>query len=133
MTNENAELQMRFEALLIEAASGFADLSEPECSSLTATFKQKLQYEWDHPLTDALEFVLHKRITPEQARHLLFFPTSSDLAAAYAELVAPIPSGAPPDHPQHRILVSAMTWCLLCLTSVRLASKHGQLKTFLVV
>jgi hypothetical protein len=108
MANENAELQSRFEALLADVALGFVDLPEPERSSLTATFQQKLQHEWDHPLTEALEFVLHKRITPEQARHLLFFPTSSDMAAAYAELVAPVPAGAPPDHPQHHILVSAI-------------------------
>ncbi|CAN0304055.1 unnamed protein product, partial [Laminaria digitata] len=51
-----------------------------------------------------LEAVLHKRITKDEARHILFFP-SENQAAYYQALILDPPKGAPPDHPQRAVQI----------------------------
>lgn len=59
---------------------------------------------YDHPKVSQLEAVLLKRITEDEARHILFFP-DEDQAAYYRTLIADPPPGAPAEHPQRAVQV----------------------------
>lgn len=59
---------------------------------------------YDHPNVSQLEAVLLKRITEDEARHILFFP-DEDQAAYYRTLIADPPPGAPAEHPQRAVQV----------------------------
>lgn len=59
---------------------------------------------YEHPKVAQLEAVLLKRITEDEARHILFFP-DQDQAAYYQKLVANPPKGAPEEHPQRAVQV----------------------------
>ncbi len=66
---------------------------------------QELLKLYDNPKVPQLEAILLKRITEEEARHILFFP-DQDQAAYYQALIANPPKGAPEDHPQRAVQVS---------------------------
>ncbi|CAM9216799.1 unnamed protein product, partial [Scytosiphon promiscuus] len=59
---------------------------------------------YDQPKVPQLEATLLKRITEDEARHILFLP-DHDQARYYQGLIADPPKGAPAEHPQHSLQV----------------------------
>ncbi|CAN0072486.1 unnamed protein product, partial [Sphacelaria rigidula] len=66
--------------------------------------RKQLRKMFDNPRNSDLEVVIRKRITPDEARHITFFP-DEDQAAFYPALIKQPPSGAPEDHPQRALQV----------------------------
>eukprot|EP00943_MAST-04B_sp_MAST-4B-sp1_P005453 g5453.t1 len=60
----------------------------------------RLRKEWNEPKAKELEFCLQKRVSEDEARHLLFFPTEEQIEG-YVTLICDPPVGAPSTHPQH--------------------------------
>ncbi|CAM9858954.1 unnamed protein product, partial [Choristocarpus tenellus] len=79
--------------------------------------RQSLRRYFDEPQVESLEFVLQKRVTPDEAsRYILFFP-NEDQAAYYPLLIDQAPDGAPLDHPNKKLQIQHLT--LLYILHVR--------------
>ncbi|CAN0545484.1 unnamed protein product, partial [Ectocarpus sp. 12 AP-2014] len=70
----------------------------------TDIIRKELLKLYDKPKVSQLEAVLFKRITEDEARHILFLPDHNQ-AAHYPTLVANPPKGAPAEHPQRALQV----------------------------
>ncbi|CAN0143020.1 unnamed protein product, partial [Ectocarpus sp. 13 AM-2016] len=70
----------------------------------TDIIRKELLRLYDKPKVSQLEAVLFKRITEDEARHILFLP-DHDQAAHYPTLIANPPKGAPAEHPQRALQV----------------------------
>ena len=71
-------------------------------NELINTISLRLQREFDRPRIEELEFCMQRRFTADQARVLLFFPTSEEgfgMIELWPLLVAEAPDGARSDHP----------------------------------
>eukprot|EP00903_Cladosiphon_okamuranus_P015379 g14205.t1 len=79
-------------------------LQGPDKQSAEDFTRKELLKLYEHPKVAQLEAVLLKRVTEEEARHILFFP-DQDQAAYYPTLVANPPKGAPEEHPQRAVQI----------------------------
>ncbi|CBJ31698.1 conserved unknown protein [Ectocarpus siliculosus] len=70
----------------------------------TDIIRKELLRLYDKPKVSQLEAVLFKRITEDEARHILFLP-DHDQAAHYPTLIANPPEGAPAEHPQRALQI----------------------------
>ena len=99
----NPELASRFAKLHASIVRGLQQEHDADGSSeLVDTISLRLQREFDRPRIQELEFCLQKRFTADQARVLLFFPTSEEgfgMIPHWPLLVAEAPEGSPSDHP----------------------------------
>lgn len=81
---------------------------------VSQTSNQEFLKLYDHPKVSQLEAVLLKRITEDEARHILFFPDQNQ-AAYYQTLIANPPKGAPAEHPQRAVQVRSYR-IFICFT-----------------
>ena len=105
-------LKSRFQVLQAGICAGFPSDAEGG-GGLRETMMKNLQNMYDAPRVSELEFCLCKRFTPDEARHLVFFPTQEQFKL-YARLIDDPPDGAPADHPQRRLQMSHMCMMYLC-------------------
>ncbi|CAN0140093.1 unnamed protein product [Ectocarpus sp. 6 AP-2014] len=70
----------------------------------TDIIRKELLRLYDKPKVSQLEAVLFKRVTEDEARHILFLP-DHDQAAHYPTLIANPPEGAPAEHPQRALQI----------------------------
>ncbi|CAM9211051.1 unnamed protein product, partial [Hapterophycus canaliculatus] len=76
----------------------------PDRQSARRFARKELLKLYDNPKVPQLEASLLKRITENEARHILFLP-DHDQAKYYQALIADPPEGAPPKHPQHSLQI----------------------------
>jgi tetratricopeptide (TPR) repeat protein len=91
-------LREKFDALVAEILKEIPGQDEETQTAIEAS----LTKGFNEPKVEHLEFALQKRCTPDEIRHLMFFPTVEQFQF-YPRLLADAPSGAPEDHPQRRI------------------------------
>jgi hypothetical protein len=105
----------KFDAVLDRIVGDFPEMSGRD--ELISQLVARFNHEWDFPRVQELEFLLQKRFTPDEVRHVLFFPDSEMQAALYPLLIASPPEGAPNDHPQRQVQIAHM--CMLYLVHVK--------------
>lgn len=110
----------KFQAFLDSLAAGL-----PE--ELRAQIATGMRRRWDNPPVKDAETVLHRNVTPDRLRQLLFYPDAEDMAL-YPVLVQSAPPGASNDHPQAKMQILAMSSLLLAHDRV-----WGRVKPFIEV
>ena len=93
-----------FENLLAKILQHIPTSTDPKQPDPRKQVETRLRKEWDEPKAKELEFCLRKRVSEEEARHFLFFPTEEQIEA-YVTLICDPPAGAPSTHPQHVLQV----------------------------
>ncbi len=100
MTSLTSNTTPEFEKLLskiLQVIPTSTDSNQPNPRKQVET---RLRKEWNEPKAKELEFCLQKRVSEDEARHLLFFPTEEQIEG-YVTLICDPPVGAPSTHPQH--------------------------------
>lgn len=83
-------------------------LSTAMPEDIRAQIGAAMQRRWDTPPLKDMSAVLHRNVTPDKARQILFYPDADDMALYFALLQSP-PPGSPQDHPQAKLQIIALS------------------------